>query len=63
MTVPAADPALINPRAVRRQPDLPPPRPADRQPGPAAHGFGRPFNTAVFDFVLKTRTSPDSATV
>lgn len=24
----------------------------------AAHGFDGPFNTAVFDFVLKTRTSP-----
>src|SRR5207302_7538516 len=24
----------------------------------AAHGFGAPFNTALFDFVLKTRTSP-----
>jgi catechol 1,2-dioxygenase len=27
----------------------------------AAHGFDGPFNTAVFDFVLKTRTSPDTA--
>ncbi|HLU54796.1 MAG TPA: hypothetical protein VKZ81_04990 [Pseudonocardia sp.] len=27
----------------------------------AAHGFDRPFHTAVFDFVLKTRTSPDTA--
>ena len=29
----------------------------------AAHGFEGPFNTAVFDFVLKTRTSPDTAAV
>jgi catechol 1,2-dioxygenase len=28
----------------------------------AAHGFDGPYNTAVFDFVLKTRTSPDTAT-
>lgn len=27
----------------------------------AAHGFTGPFNTAVFDFVLKTRTSPETA--
>jgi catechol 1,2-dioxygenase len=27
----------------------------------AAHGFSRPFNTAAFDFILKTRTSPDKA--
>lgn len=27
----------------------------------AAHGFTQPFNTAVFDFVLKTRTSPGTA--
>jgi catechol 1,2-dioxygenase len=27
----------------------------------AAHGFNGPFNTAVFDFVLKTRTSPATA--
>lgn len=27
----------------------------------AANGFGGPFNTAIFDFVLKTRTSPDTA--
>jgi catechol 1,2-dioxygenase len=27
----------------------------------AAHGFDGPFNTAIFDFVLKTRTSPDTA--
>jgi catechol 1,2-dioxygenase len=26
----------------------------------AAHGFDGPFNTAVFDFVLKTSTSPDT---
>jgi catechol 1,2-dioxygenase len=29
----------------------------------AAHGFTGPFNTAVFDFVLKTRTSPETAAV
>lgn len=27
----------------------------------AANGFDGPFNTAVFDFALKTRTSPDTA--
>jgi catechol 1,2-dioxygenase len=27
----------------------------------AAHGFDGPFHTAVFDFVVKTRTSPDTA--
>jgi catechol 1,2-dioxygenase len=27
----------------------------------AAHGFDSAFNTAVFDFVLRTRTSPDTA--
>ena len=27
----------------------------------AAHGFTKPFNTATFDFIVKTRTSPDIA--
>jgi catechol 1,2-dioxygenase len=27
----------------------------------AAHGFDGPFNTAVFDFIVKTRTSPATA--
>ncbi|MFD9701275.1 hypothetical protein [Lentzea sp. NPDC059081] len=27
----------------------------------AAHGFDRPYNTAVFDFILKTHSSPDVA--
>ena len=27
----------------------------------AAHGFDGPYNTAVFDFVLKTHTSPETA--
>ncbi len=29
----------------------------------AAHGFDGPYRTAEFDFVLKTRTSPETATV
>ncbi|WP_052744451.1 dioxygenase family protein [Streptomyces odonnellii] len=29
----------------------------------AAHGFTGPYRTAQFDFVLKTRTSPETATV
>jgi catechol 1,2-dioxygenase len=28
----------------------------------AEHGFQQPYRSAEFDFILKTRTSPDTAT-